>query len=110
MKLNSITIIEPESMDINPVEYGVSARTASGKLVKDIIAVKNNYKLSYKGLKAATAKTFKDAYIAGTSVPFEYKDSDGTKTVTVNIVSLPYSILKYNTNLNQNVTITLEEV
>lgn len=110
MKLNGIEIIAPESMDVNPVEYGVSARTASGRRVKDITAVKNSYTLRYKGLKPATAAVFKNAYLSGNAVQFEYEDSDGPKSVSVDITSLPYSTLKYNPTLNQNVTITLDEV
>lgn len=110
MKLNNIEILEPESMDVDPVEYGVSARTASGRRVKDIKNIKNNYQLFYKGLKPSTAAVFKNAYVSGKSVPFEYEDSDGIKTVQVDIISLPYSILKRNPSLNQNITITLEEV
>lgn len=110
MKLNGTEVLDPEEMKVNPVEYGVSARTASGRYVKDIIAIKNSYTLTYKGLKSTTASVFKNVYLSGNSVPFEYKDSDGIKTVQVSITSLPYSILKHNTTLNQNVTITLEEV
>lgn len=110
MKLNGFVIPEPENIKVNPVEYGASARTASGKRVKDIIAVKNSYTLTYKGLKPVTVSVFKNAYLLGDAVSFEYDDSDGIKTVEVNITSLPYSILKYNPTLNQSVTITLEEV
>lgn len=110
MKLNGFEILEPESMEVDPVEYGVSKRTASGRRVKDITTIKNNYSLTYKGLKSSTAAVFKSAYAIGKSVPFEYEDSDGIKIVEVDITSLPYSILKYNPTLNQNVTITLEEV
>ena len=110
MKLNGFLIPEPEDMKVNPVEYGVNARTASGRRVKDITAVKKSFTISYKGLKPATAAVFKNAYLSGNSVLFEYEDSDGPKSVLVDITSLPYSILKYNPNLNQNVTITLEEV
>lgn len=110
MKLNGFEIPHPEEMNIDPVEYGVSRRTASGRLVKDVISVKNNYSLRYKGLKSTTATIFKNAYKAVNAVPFEYEDSDGIKIVYVNIKSLPYSIFKYNPKLNQNITITMEEV
>jgi len=110
MKINGIEILEPESMDINPVELSKKVTMASGKQVKEIIAVKNNYTLIYKGLKPTTVAAFKNTFLEGNSVPFEYADSNGTKIVEVYIVSLPYSILKYNPKLNQDVTITMEEV
>lgn len=110
MKLNGINILDPESMEVNPVELSKKVTMASGKQVKEIIGIKNNYTLTYKGLKPTTVAVFKSAYLARNSVPFEYEDSDGTKIVEVYIISLPYSILKYNPKLNQNVTITMEEV
>lgn len=110
MKLNGIEILAPESMDVNPVELSKIVTMASGKQVKEIIRIKNNYTLAYKGLKPTTAAVFKNAYFAGNPVQFEYEDSNGTKIVEVYLTSLPYSILKYNPKLNQNVTITLEEV
>lgn len=110
MKLSGVNILKPESLDVNPVELSKIVTMASGRKVKEIITVKNNYVLTYKGLKPATVAVFKNAYLAGNSVPFEYEDSDGTKIVEVYLISLPYNILKYNPKLNQNVTITLEEV
>lgn len=110
MKLNGFVIPEPEEMKVNPIEYGVNERTASGRRVKDITAVKKSFTLAYKGLKPATAAVFKNAYLTGVAVQFEYEDSDEPNPILVDITSLPYSILKYNPTLNQNVTITLEEV
>ncbi len=53
---------------------------------------------------------FKDAYYSGNSVSFEYEDAEGAKIVYVTVNEMPYSLLKQNPKLSQNVTITLEEV
>jgi hypothetical protein len=110
MKLNSLTIPEPKEMDVDAVEICVKRTTASGKKVKDVIAIKNNYKLSYQGLKSDSFIVFKNAYDIGEAVPFEYEDAEGTQTVNVYISTIPHSLFKLNPKLPQNITITLEEV
>jgi hypothetical protein len=110
MKLNGIEIVKPEDMKVNPVELSKIITMASGKTVKEVVGIKRRFVLPYKGLKPETAEVFKEIYYSGQSAEFEYEDSNGTNVVEVYIESLPYSILKYNPRLNQNVTITLEEV
>ncbi len=110
MKLNNLMIPSPRRMNIEPVELSVVARMASGRKVKDVIAIKNNYVLSYQGLKSESFLVFKDAYYSGNSVSFEYEDAEGAKIVYVTVNEMPYSLLKQNPKLSQNVTITLEEV
>lgn len=111
MKLNGLEIPTPkERIKVEPVELGKSDRTASGRRVKDIKGIKNNYILSYQGLKASSMKIFKDVYLSGEAVPFEYENFEGNQSVVININSLPYSISKQNSALSQSITITLEEV
>lgn len=110
MKLNNIIIPTPKQMNVEPVELSVADRTASGKKVKDIIAIKRNFNLSYQGLKPDSFIIFKTFYYAGNAVILEYEDSEGIQTVNVFISTLPHSLLKRNPELSQNVTITLEEV
>lgn len=110
MKLNNLAIPEPMQLMVDPVELSVKRETASGRKVKDIIAIKNNYNLSYQGLIPDSFIIFKTAYFAGKAVPFEYENAEGTQIVNVYINSLPHSLLKPNPKLAQNVTIKLEEV
>ncbi len=100
----------PISMSVQPVEIARQDRVASGRKVKDIIAIKNNYQLTYKGLSAATMKIFADIYKKGEAASFIYDDSEGEKQVMVYITSLPREIFKKRPDLSQNVNITLEEV
>lgn len=111
MTLNGLTIPTPiVPMKINPVRIERSERTASGKLVTDIIADKYEYELSYSGLSVASMLIFKTIFSAGAAVTFAYTDSAGAQSKTVYMPSLPYSIHKLNPLLSQNVTIKLEEI
>lgn len=110
MKLNGLIIPIPKHMNINPVELSVTTRMASGRKVKDIIAIKNNYVLTYQGLKSESFLVFKNAYYSGNVIPFEYEDAKGIQIVYVTINEMPYSLSKQNPKLSQNITITLEEV
>lgn len=100
----------PASMAVQPVEIARQDRTASGRKVKDIIAIKNNYQLTYKGLSAVTMKIFADIYERGEAASFIYSDSESEKQVMVYVTSLSRDIYKKRTDLSQNVSITLEEV
>ena len=95
---------------ITPFEIKRNIRTASGKLKKNVIAIKHKYQLSYKGLSPATLKIFADIYKAGQAVNFIYDDSDGEKTVVVYIIPPSRDVPKYHPELSQNVSIELEEV
>lgn len=110
MKLNGLEIITPKKLYIEPVEISVKSRTASGRMVKDIITIKRNFNLSYQGLKPDSFIIFKTVYYAGKAVLLEYEDAEGPQIANVMINTLPYSLLKQNPKLSQNVTMTLEEV
>lgn len=111
MTLNGLTIPTPITpMKINLIRIERSERTASGKLVTDIIADKYRYELRYHGLTVASMLIFKTIFTAGAEVVFTYTDSAGAQSKTVYMPSLPYSIHKLNPALSQNVTIKLEEI
>ncbi|WP_089610092.1 hypothetical protein [Dehalobacterium formicoaceticum] len=109
MKLNGYDIPAPITMSIDPFEIAKVNRTASGKYVKDVIAIKNKYSLSYKGLKPESMAVFRSAYEAGEAVDFIYNDDKGEHIVSVYITALTKDIPKYHSDLAQNVNITLEE-
>jgi len=110
MKISGIEILDPKKLDVEPIEISIKSRTASGRMVKDITAIKRNFSLSYQGLKPANTLIFKNIYYAGNAVLFEYEDAQGPQTANVYINTFPQSLLKQNPKLSQNVTITLEEV
>ena len=111
MTLNGLTIPTPIiPMKIKPIRIERKERTASGKLVTDIVADKHEYELSYSGLSVASMLIFKTIFTAGAPVTFTYLDSAGAQSKTVYMPSLPYSIHKLNPLLSQGVTIKLEEI
>ena len=111
MTLNGLTIPTPKiPMKINLMRIERSERTASGKLVTDIIADKYEYELTYSGLTVASMLIFKNVFIAGVPVTFTYSDSAGAQSKTVRMSSLPWSIHKLNPLLSQDVKIRLEEI
>lgn len=109
MKLNGIEIPRPQNFNIEPTEIAKVDRMASGRMVKDVVAIKNKYSLSYDGLLPADAKTFINIYQAGNAVSFEYEDSEGLHTVLVYLTSLPREIFIYKPEYTQNISIVLEE-
>lgn len=112
MKISNITVQAPlaENFKIDPVEMCKTARTASGRLVKDIIAVKNKFSLTYRGLRYNDYKVFYDAFVLGNSVEFSYEDNGVEKTATVFIISMPRGIYQDVSTVSHNITITMEEV
>lgn len=111
LKLNGTEIPTPENdIQIEEIEISRAERTASGRLVKDIIAVKKTYTLQYAGLLPSHALTFINAYRIGEPVTFEYEDVTGTHSVEVYIQSLPRSIYNPKPEYTKNIIITLEEV
>ena len=111
LKLNGTKIPIPETdVQIDEIEISRAERTASGRLVKDIIAVKKTYTLQYAGLLPSHALTFINAYHNGNPVIFQYEDVTGTHSVEVYIQSLPRSIYNPKPEYTKDITITLEEV
>jgi len=112
MRLNSTEIPAPlaHNFNITPVEIGVTNRTASGRRVKEIVSVKNNYSLTYQGLKYSNYKIFLDYYLLSESVEFTYLDNDVEVTKTVDITSVPRGIFQEKSVTSHSITITMEEV
>ena len=111
LKLNGTEIPTPErDIQIDEIEISRAERTASGRLVKDIIAVKKTYTLQYAGLLPTDALTFINAYRTGEPVTFEYEDVEGSHSKKVYIHSLPRSIYAPKPQYTKDITVTLEEV
>jgi len=111
LKLNGTKIPTPENdVQIEEIEISAAERTASGRMVKDIIAIKNAYTLTYDGLLPADALTFINAFRSGEPVTFEYEDVEGLQTKQVYVQSLPRKIYNPKPEYTKDVTIVLEEV
>jgi hypothetical protein len=110
MKLNQQTIPTPkQDISIEYNEISKSSRMASGLMVKDIIAIKRIFGLSYNGLKPEEALIFINAFKVGESVEFEFEDIEGTETAKVFVTALPREIYIHEPYYTKNVKITLEE-
>lgn len=103
-------IRRPKEFKVEPVKLSVSDRTASGRKVTDIIAIKNIFTLTYNGLFPKDMKIFTDIYKKGEAVNFIYEDENGTQNAMVDITSLPRELYTPRMELSKNITITLEEV
>lgn len=110
LKLNGQPIPAPrENIAIEYIEISRTERTVTGRMVKDIIAVKRRFTLTYQGLTSEQALIFLNIYRSGRPVTFEYIDIQGLQTARVYIMSLPREIFTPRPHYTQNVTITMEE-
>ena len=108
MKINDINIVEPLQFNITDEILSVKNRTASGKLVEDIISIKKIFTLTYRGLKRSDLQQFLD--VQGEDFTFEYTDNDITYTNTVKIGSIGRTINTEVNSVSTGIIITLEEV
>jgi hypothetical protein len=107
---SEVEIQEPDGFSIDPFEIAREARTASGLLVKDIIAVKNRYTLSYEGFNPEDTIHIKDLLMSGQKLNFIYDDSGVEEQAYVYIKSFPRELFVHDYNYSKNITITLEEI
>lgn len=110
LKLNGQVIPTPRgNIGIESIQISRTERTISGRMVKDIIANKKVFTLTYQGLTPEQALIFINAYESGRPVQFDYVDVHGPQRKIVYITSLPREIYTPRPQYTQNVTITLEE-
>src|SRR5690606_2041352 len=110
LKLNGQTIPTPrENITIEYIEISRTERTITGRMAKDIIAIKRRFTLTYQGLTSEQALIFLNVYRSGRPVTFEYIDVQGVQTARVYIMSLPREIFTPRPRYTQNVTIMMEE-
>lgn len=111
LKLNGVKIPAPEQdVQIEPIERSRTDRTASFRLVKDLVAIKYRFTLQYSGLLPTDALTFIDIYESGKPAIFSYEDVRGAQSKKVYIQSLPRSIYNPKPEYTKDVTVVLEEV
>jgi hypothetical protein len=104
-----VEIPDPEGFAITPIEISKSERTASGRMVKDIIAVKRKFSLRYDALDPADVNIFVSFYEIGRTVNFIYEDSGRTVSAIVYITDLPRELFVHDFRYSENINITLEE-
>ncbi|KHO62670.1 hypothetical protein THYS13_07330 [Thermoanaerobacter sp. YS13] len=103
-------IPRPKQISIVDKEIAKADRTASGKLVKDIIAIKKEIQLKYDGLTPTSFNLFRTYFEAGKPINFIYDEAGQTKTIQCYITEMPRQVFIHNTNYVSDITITLEEV
>lgn len=100
----------PERVSIEYIEISRKNRTASAKLVKDIIAIKQIFTISYKGLTTNNINMFLQIYQARKAVNFIYDDAGKVKSTMVYLTNFPRELFIPKPQYSKNITITLEEV
>lgn len=110
MKLNNVILPNPKDFDIDPQKISRTDRTASGRLVEDIIAIKRHFKLRYKGIRHVGLNIFMDVYSSGLPATFAYLDGDKEEIAYVTIRSLPRGIYTELPTVSRDLVITLEEI
>lgn len=108
------TIPEPQSLEINEFDLENSRRLGGGKLVKELIATKKIFTLTYPVITWANLKLFRDAYQTNDAFTFIYEDQGATQSATVFISKLPRRLSLINasartTDQYRDVTIEMEE-
>jgi len=83
LKIAGITVKAPTELKVGRFDLSKSSRTASGKMVMEIIATKRRVDVVWKMLKDSELQQILDLITA--NKPFfllEYPDAGGTKTMT----------------------------
>ena len=110
MRLNNQTIVKPTELEINHEKISKKQRTASGRLVEEIVAIKRIFSLRYRGLKRSDLQIFLELQSSVEPITFEFTDSGETDTAQVYIASIPRVISPYADVVNTNIEVVLEEV
>lgn len=110
MKLNNIEVPKPKIFDVDYQKISITGRTASGRFVEDIIAIKRHFRLGYKGIRYSDLAIFKSIYNSGLPAIFSYIDGEEEKTAYISIRSMPGGIYTEMPTISRDVVITLEEV
>lgn len=100
----------PESLEVDQQEISRMERTASGRMVKDVVATKKVIDIKYVALEAEHYSHYLRLYEAGKAVKVEYTESGAPQSLDMYITSMPRNIVTYNTDYVRDVQITLEEV
>jgi len=103
------TINKPTRFSIDILEISKSARVASAKKVKEVIAKKKLFYLGYNALPPEQVEILIEEYDRNSVLNFIYPEVDGDNTVKVWFERFPRERLLTPTHLWGNFTIMLEE-
>lgn len=103
------TIPTPSAFAITPREIAREGRTASGRLVKDVIAVKRTFTLTYSALTSAEVAILLTEYDRQQFLSFIYPDRGADRTATVWFAEFPRERLLHQSEYWGNFDIVLEE-
>lgn len=106
---NEQPIPTPESFTIEPQQITREGRTASGRLVKDVIAVKRQFTLSYGGMTPEQAAVFVTEFNRNQFLSFTFPDQGQTQAATVWFGTLPRELRWQLLSHWNGVSITLDE-
>lgn len=112
MKINNQNVKAPQlqGFTITPFEISKTITMASGRTVKEVVAVKNKFSLAYERLMYSDYEVFYDAFISGEPVAFTYLDNDVEISTVAYITSVPRGIYQEKSIVSHGIAITLEEV
>lgn len=96
---------------VSNMEQSRKGRTASGRLVKDIISVKKQFSIAYKLIDDSELQKYIDLYAEDSSLVFRDVNDSGYTDYTVLMDPIDYErIIASADGLWGNVQITLSEV
>ena len=110
MKINNIEIVKPSRFTVDEQRIVKGDRTASGRKVEDVTAIKRIFNLGYRGIYYKDLLTFLNIYRNFVPVIFNYLDGGIEQSVFVRITSMPRGIYTEVENVSYDVAIELEEV
>ena len=108
-KIGEQVIDSPAEFHIEPKRIKRERRLASGKLVCDVKAIKNRFRLVYDILTQSDMTVFKNVYEGNEFVTFEYRQGGAWQTATVWMRSLPLEMVNETPEYWGQMTISLEE-
>jgi hypothetical protein len=109
---NEVEIPTPEAVHIEEVELAREGRTASGRLVADVLAVKRKFTLRYAALSNGAVAALRAVYAAHLTLNFIYPEAGGTESALVRMAALPREAIAWAhpTHGWRNASVVLEEV
>lgn len=109
IKLGGVVIPSPNSFSVRTYNIEHSERTASGRLVKDIIAVKRTFVLKYMGLNATEKAIFNTLKEKRDFLVLKYLEGGEVRRAIVWMNELPAEMVSMNPEEWEDITIELEE-
>lgn len=112
-KIEGTDIAEPKTFEIIPETIGKEDRLANGRLVKDVVVVKNTFVLSYPFLKWTDLDNILTLLDTDTFVTLTYPYDGSSSTAEVTAKDIPQKLSHKATAsgdwLYLDITLTLQE-